>query len=89
MATGAIVTTVSLQRKRWQWRRRRVRSFSGVVFKLLLCKSNILNINLDPPVVIKDRQHAVLAAHVAMTTRRLMNAQWWGQATVAKAEAEG
>jgi len=36
-----------------------------------------------------DRQHAVLAAHVATMMRRLMNAQRRGQATVAKAEAEG
>jgi hypothetical protein len=40
-----------------------------------------------PPIVIKDMQLAVLAAHVATTTRRLVNAQWRGQATVAKAEA--
>ena len=46
-----------------------------------------MNINLDPPVVVKDRQLTVLAAHVATTMRRLMNAQRWGQATVAKAEA--
>jgi hypothetical protein len=48
-----------------------------------------LNINLDPPIVVEDRQHAVLAAHVATMMRRLTNAQWRGQATVAKAEAEG
>jgi hypothetical protein len=40
-----------------------------------------------PPIVIKDMQLAVLAAHVATTTKRLVNAQWRGQATVAKAEA--
>jgi hypothetical protein len=34
-----------------------------------------LNINLDPPVVIEDRQLAVLAAHVATTMRRLTNVQ--------------
>ncbi len=39
------------------------------------------------PVAGKDRQLAVLAAHIATTTRRWVNAQWWGQATVAKAEA--
>jgi hypothetical protein len=31
-----------------------------------------------PPIVIKDKQLTVLAAHVATTTRRLANAQWWG-----------
>jgi len=46
-----------------------------------------LNINLDPPVVIKYRQHAVLAVHVATTMRRLTNTQRRGQATVVKAEA--
>ena len=56
------------------------------MFKILLSKSNILNINLDPPVVVKDRQLVVLAAHIATTMRRLMNAQWRGQPTVAKAE---
>ena len=43
--------------------------------------------NLELPVRVKDRQLAVLAVHVVMTMRRLINAQWWGQATVAKAEA--
>ena len=47
-----------------------------------------MNIKLDPPVILKDRQLAVLAAHVATTMRRLTNVQRWGQATVAKAEAE-
>ncbi len=46
-----------------------------------------MNINLDPPAVIENRQLAVLAAHVATTMRRLTNAQWRGQATVVKAEA--
>ena len=46
-----------------------------------------MNINLDPPVVIENRQLAVLAAHVAMRMRRLTNAHWQGQATVVKAEA--
>jgi hypothetical protein len=46
-----------------------------------------LNINLDPPIVIEDRQLVVLVAHVATTMRRLTNAQRRGQATVAKAEA--
>ncbi len=46
-----------------------------------------MNIKLDPPVILKDRQLAVLAAHVATTMRRLTNVQRWGQATVAKAEA--
>ena len=46
-----------------------------------------MNINLDSPVVVKNRQVAVLAAHVVMTMRRLTNAQRRGQATVAKAEA--
>jgi hypothetical protein len=46
-----------------------------------------LNINLDPPVIIEDRQLAVLAAHIATTLRRLTNLQRQGQATVAKAEA--
>ena len=46
-----------------------------------------MNINLDPPVVIEDRQLAGLAANIATTMRRLTNAQRWGQATVAKAEA--
>ena len=46
-----------------------------------------MNINLDPPVVFEDRQLTVLAAHVTKTTRRLTNAQWRGQATVAKADA--
>jgi hypothetical protein len=48
-----------------------------------------LNINLDPPVVVEDRQHTVLAVHVVTMMRRLTNAQRWGQATVAKAEAKG
>jgi hypothetical protein len=48
-----------------------------------------LNIKLDPPVVVEDRQHTVLAAHVVTTIRRLTNTQRWGQATVAKAEAKG
>jgi len=46
-----------------------------------------LNINFDPPVVVEDRQLAVLAAHVVTTMRRLTNAQRRGRATVAKAEA--
>ncbi len=46
-----------------------------------------MNINLDLPVVIEDRQLAVLAAHVATTMRKLTNAQQQGEATVAKAEA--
>jgi hypothetical protein len=46
-----------------------------------------LSINDDPPVVFEDRQLTVLAAHVTKTTRRLTNAQWRGQATVAKADA--
>ena len=48
-----------------------------------------MNINLDPPVIVRERQQAVLAAHVVMKMRRLMNAQQRVQATVAKAEAEG
>jgi hypothetical protein len=47
-----------------------------------------LNINLDLPVDVEDRQHAVLVAHIMTTMRRLMNAQRQGQTTVAKAEAE-
>jgi hypothetical protein len=66
--------------------------FLRVMFKILLLhyfsKSNILNINLDLPVVLKDRQLAVLVAHVATTMRRLTNTQRRGQATVVKAEAE-
>jgi len=46
-----------------------------------------LNTNLDPPAIVKDRQLAVLAAHIATTLWRLTNAQRRGQATVAKAEA--
>ena len=46
-----------------------------------------MNINLDPPVVIEDRQLAVLAANIATTMRRLTNVQRRGQATVSKAEA--
>ena len=46
-----------------------------------------MNINLDPLVVVEDRQLRVLAVHVAATMRRLTNVQRWGQATVAKAEA--
>jgi hypothetical protein len=46
-----------------------------------------LNINLDPPIVIDDKQLAVLVAQVVTTMRRLTNAQRRGQATVAKAEA--
>ncbi len=64
-----------------------MRSFSGVMFKHYFSKSNILNINLDQPVIVEDRQLAVLAAHVATTIRRLTNAHRLGQATVAKAEA--
>ena len=64
-----------------------MRSFSGRCSKYYFSKSNILNINLDPPVVVKDRQLAVLVAHVATPMRKLMNAQRRGQATVAKAEA--
>jgi hypothetical protein len=33
-----------------------------------------------PPVAVKDRQLAVLVAQVATITRRLANAQRWGQA---------
>ena len=44
-------------------------------------------VSAPPPIVIKDMQLAVLVAHVATMTRRLANAQWRGQATVAKAEA--
>jgi len=57
------------------------------MFKIFLSKSNILTINLDPPVVVKVRQLAVLAAHVMTTMRRLMHTQRRGQATVVKAEA--
>ena len=57
------------------------------MFKILLSKSNILNISLDPPVVVKDRQLMVLAVHVGTTMRRLTKAQRRGQPTVAKAEA--
>jgi hypothetical protein len=46
-----------------------------------------LNIKLDPPAVVEDRQLTVLAAHVMTTMRRLTNAQRRGQATVVKAEA--
>ena len=46
-----------------------------------------MNINLDPPVVVEDRQLAVLTALVVTTMRKLMNTQRRGQATVAKAEA--
>jgi hypothetical protein len=46
-----------------------------------------LSINLDPPVVVEDRQLVVLAAHVATTMRTLTNAQQRGQVTVVKAEA--
>jgi hypothetical protein len=45
-------------------------------------------VSAPPPIVIKDMQLAVLVAHIATMTRRLANAQWRGQATVAKAEAE-
>ena len=38
-------------------------------------------------IILEDRQLAVLEAHVMMMTRRLANTHWWGQATVAKAEA--
>jgi len=40
-----------------------------------------------PPIAVEDRQLAVLAAHNVTLTRRLANAQWRGQATMAKAEA--
>ena len=42
-----------------------------------------------PPVLVEDRQLAVLAVHVVATTmtRRLVKAQQRGQATVAKVEA--
>ncbi len=46
-----------------------------------------MNINLEPPLAVKDRQLAVLAVHVVTTMRRLRNAHRRGQATVAKAEA--
>ena len=45
-----------------------------------------MNINLDLPVVLKDRQLVVLAVHVVTMMRRLTNTRR-GQATVAKAEA--
>jgi hypothetical protein len=45
-----------------------------------------LNINLDPPVVIEDRQLVMLAAHVSTPMRKLTNTQRRGQAIVAKAE---
>ena len=57
------------------------------MFKILLSKSNVLNINVDPPVVIEYRQLMVLAVHVATTMRKLTKAQRRGQPTVAKAEA--
>ena len=60
--------TVVIVRKRRQWRRRRVRSFSGVMFKIVLIKSNISKINLDPPM-----QLAVLEAHAVTMRRRLTN----------------
>ena len=41
-----------------------------------------MNINLDSPVVVEDRQ-----PHVTTAMRRLTNAQRQGHATVAKAEA--
>ena len=59
------------------------------MFKIVLIKSNISKINLNPPIVVEDMQLAVLAAHAVTTMRRLTNAQGRGQATVAKAEAEG
>jgi hypothetical protein len=34
-----------------------------------------LKINLDPPIVVEDRQLAVLAAHVVTPMRKLTNAQ--------------
>ena len=37
------------------------------------------------PIIVKDRQLAVLAAHAATTMRRLANTQRRGQATVTKA----
>ena len=40
-----------------------------------------------PPVIVEDRQLAVLMMHVMTMTRRLTNTQWRGQAMVAKAEA--
>jgi hypothetical protein len=43
--------------------------------------------NLDPPIVVEDRQLTVLVVHVGMLMRKLTNAQRWGQATVSKAEA--
>ena len=46
-----------------------------------------MNINLDLPVVVEDRQLVVLVVHVVTTMRRLMNAQRRGQASVAKTEA--
>ena len=52
------------------------------MFKILLSKSNILNISLDPPVVVKDRQLMVLAVHVTTMMRRLTKAQQRGQPTV-------
>jgi len=57
------------------------------MFKLFLSKRNILNIILDQPAVVEDRQLAVLVAHVLTMMRRLMHTQWRGQATVVKAEA--
>jgi len=46
-----------------------------------------LNFNIDPHVVVEDRQLAVLTVLVVTTMKRLTNAQWRGQATVAKAES--
>jgi len=46
-----------------------------------------LNINLDPPIIIEDRQLAVLAAHITPMMRRLMNTKQREQGRVAKAEA--
>ncbi len=46
-----------------------------------------MNINLDPAVIVEDRQLAVLAAHVTTPMRKLTNTQRRGRATVAKAEA--
>ena len=45
------------------------------MFKMLLSTSTILNINLEPPVVVEDRQLMVLAAHIATMMRRLTKAQ--------------
>ena len=42
---------------------------------------------ITPPIIVEDRQLAARAAHVVKMMRMLPYMQWWGQATVAKAEA--